>query len=204
MKTRWYFFTLAGIILALLSGGCTFNVGYNPSYLPVEAMKLGITGKSLVVLSEVDEQWNFASKPTSFTGGGTTLTVPLGEITKEIALRVFGAAFKEGADFKNQVGSGASYRLIIQPKVNKFSYGYYQLKNAGLAITPTVDVELHVVLSSPDGKTLLDKVYHDGPTEGATYFVSGQPQEKINQLLHQTIFKHMTDAALDARKSLAD
>ena len=202
MKSKGVFGLLA--LAALLLSGCTFNAGYNPAYLPVEAMKLGIAGKSLVVLSDVDAQWTFSGKPTSFTGGGTTLNLPLGEITKEVALRVFGAAFKDGADFRTSAENATGYRLIVRPKVNKFSYAYSQLKNLGFAITPVVDLDLHVVLLSPEGKTLLDKVYYSGPTEGANYVLSGQPQEKINQILHQTLFKYMTDAALDAKKALGE
>jgi len=187
-----------------MMAGCTFNAGYNPSYLPGEPMKLGLAGKSLVVLSEGDAQWIYSGKPTSFTGGASTLTLPLGEITKEIAVKVFGAAFKDGVDFRTNAENASGYRLIVRPKVNKFSYAYNQLKNLGFAITPIVDLDLHVVLVSPEGKTLLDKVYYGGPTEGASYAMSGQPQEKINQILHQTLFKYMTDAALDAKKALGE
>lgn len=202
MKSKYASRGLA--LLALLLAGCTFNAGYNPAYLPADAMKLGIKGKGLVVLSEADAGWTYSGKPTSFTGGGTTLTLPLGEITKQVALKVFGAAFKEGADFRSTADNTTGYRLIVRPKVNKFTYAYNQLKNLGFAITPTVEVELHVVLLSPEGKTLLDKTYASGPTEGASYVLSGQPQEKINQILHQTLFKHMTDAAQDAEKALGD
>ncbi len=41
-------------------------------------------------------------------------------------------------------------------------------------------------------------------TEGDTYVLSGQPSEKVNQILHQTLFKLMTDAALDAKAVLKD
>jgi hypothetical protein len=191
-------------VLALLLTGCTFNVGYNPSYLPTEPMKMGINGKSLVVLSDADAQWTYSGHPTSFTASGSTLTLPLGEITKQVALKVFGAAFKDGTDFRNNADNVTGYRLIVRPKVNKFTYAYNQLKNLGFAITPTIDMDLHVVLLSPEGKTLLDKIYYGGPVEGASYVMSGQPQEKINQILHQTLFKYMTDAALDAKKALGE
>lgn len=198
--------TCASILLSacILLAGCAFNAGYNPAYLPQEPLRMGINGKSLVVLSEADAQWSYSGHPTSFTGGGTTLTLPIGEITKQVALRVFGAAFKDGADYHASVENASGYRLIVKPKVNKFTYAYNQLKNLGFAITPTVDIELHVMLVSPDGSTLLDKTYGSGPTEGASYMVSGQPAEKINQILHQHLFKLMTDAAQDAKIALKD
>lgn len=186
----------------LLLSGCAFNAGYNPSYLPKESVRLGLEGKSLVVISEVDAQWQFSGKPTSFTGSGTTLTVPLGEITKQVALKVFGAAFTGGADFRHDALGAEGYRLIIKPKISKFSYEYNQLKNLGFAITPIVDVELSVELLAPDGTMLLTKTYGTGPTEGSTYAISGQPAEKINQILHLHLFKLMTDAAQDAKTTL--
>ena len=190
------------LALGLTLAGCSFNSGYNPSYLPAQAMALGISGKSLVVLDTVDANWTIKSSPTSFTGSATSLTVPMGEITRQIALKVFGSAFKDGADFRNASGDTSGYRLVIKPKVNKFTYAYNQLKNLGFAITPQVDLELHVTLIGPDGKTLLDKDYKSGLTEGDTYVISGQPAEKVSQILHQTLFKLMTDAALDAKKLL--
>jgi len=186
----------------LLLSGCAFNAGYNPSYLPANAARLGLNGKSLVVISEVDAQWQFSGKPTSFTGGGTTLALPMGEITKQVALKVFGAAFTGGADFRHDAAGAEGYRLIVKPKVNKFSYAYNQLKNLGFAITPIVDLELHVELLAPDGARLLSKTYGTGPTEGSTYAISGQPAEKINQILHLHLFKLMTDAAHDAQQVL--
>ena len=189
-----------GLLAAALlwSSGCSFNAGYNPAYL-TRPVSLNIPGKSLVVMTVEDTGWNLASKPTSFTGGATTLTLPLGEITRQIALKVFGAAFKEGADFKNSVDGAPSYRLIVQPKVANFSYAYNQLKNLGLAITPQVQLELHIRLISPDGGVLLDKSFSSGLTEGTAYVVSGQPAEKVNHILHQVLFKLMTDAALEAK-----
>ncbi|RXK55014.1 hypothetical protein ESB00_03695 [Oleiharenicola lentus] len=194
---------LFSVALLLLSG-CAFNAGYNPSYLPKDAVRLGLDGKSLVVISDVDAQWQFSGKPTSFTGGGTTLTLPMGEITKQVALKVFGAAFAGGADFRNDAAGAEGYRLIVKPKVNKFSYAYNQLKNLGFAITPIVDMELSVELLAPDGTTLLAKTYGGGPTEGSTYAISGQPAEKINQILHLHLFKLMTDAAQDAKVALKE
>jgi hypothetical protein len=190
------------LVATLLLAGCTFNAGYNPSYLPTQPLSLGIAGKSLVVLETGDANWTYTGNPTSFTGGGTRLTLPLGEITRQIALKVFGAAFKDGADFRNAAGDAAGYRLIVKPKVARFTYAYNQLKNLGFAITPQVELDLHVTLVSPDGRTLLDKNYASGLAEGGTYVVSGQPAEEVNQIVHLTLFKLMTDSVLDAKKVL--
>jgi hypothetical protein len=190
------------LIPLLLLCGCAFNAGYNPSYISAQPLQLGIGGKGLVVVNQTDAQWTYSGHPTSFTGSGTTLTVPIGEISKQIALRVFGAAFKEGVDFRDTAGETKGYRLVVEPKVAKFTYAYNQLKNLGFAITPQVEVQLHVVLTAPNGKTLADKFYSSGLVDGDSYMLSGQPAEKVNQLLHQTIFKLMTDAAMEAKQIL--
>ena len=194
--------TIVTVAIALLAGGCSFQAGYNPIYLSAQPMALGLSGKSLVVLEPADANWTFSGAPTSFTGGGTTLTIPIGEITKQIALRVFGAAFDGGADFRESAGATTGYRLVVKPKVSQFNYAYNQLKNLGFTITPQVEVELHVVLVHPSGSILVDKRYTSGKVDGSTYMISGQPAEKVNQILHQEIFKLMTDAALDAKRAL--
>lgn len=190
------------LVASALFSGCAFNAGYNPEYLPKEPLRLGIAGKGLVVMSEADAQWTFSGNPTTFTGGGTTLTIPLGEITKQVALKVFGSAFVDGAAYSTDAANAAEYRLVVKPKIAQFSYAYKQLKNLGFAITPTIDLQLNVVLVNPDGAIVLEKTYAPGPTEGASYMLSGQPSEKINQLLHQHLFKLMTDAAQDAKTAL--
>lgn len=195
---------LAAVSLSLFFTGCTTMVGYNPTYLPQDAAKLNLPGKSLVVMTDADAQWVYSGSPSTFTASATTLNIPMGEITKQVALRVFGAAFQEGADFRNSTTGSQGYRLVVEPKVASFTYAYKQLHNLGFAITPTVTVDLRVKLTAPDGQVLLERTYVSGPVEGASYALSGAPQEKINQLLHQTLFKLMTDAALEVRGKLAN
>lgn len=196
--------TLALIVAcaALSFAGCSFQAGYNPSYLPSQPLPLNVSGKGLVVVSVAEERRSFAEKPTSFTGGGTTLTLPIGEISKQIALKVFGAAFEDGVDFRNDPGDVAGYRVVIRPRVAKLSYAYNQLKNLGFALTPQTTIELEVTLSKPDGREIFAKTYSSGLVDGDTYVLSGQPHEKVNKLIHLTLFKLMSDAARDLKISL--
>lgn len=68
----------------------------------------------------------------------------MGEITRQIALQVLGSAFKGGADYRNSASDVTGYRLIVKPKLNRFSYAYNQLKNFSFAVTPQVNLELNV------------------------------------------------------------
>jgi len=190
-------------LFAVLISGCAFKAGYDPTYLPTSAMNLGIPGKALVVMEVSEEQRVYKDNPQSFTGSATTLSLPLGEITKQIGLKVFTAAFADGADFRNEGVPGADYRLIVKPRVARLDYYYNQLKNLGFAITPQLEMELSVVMLNGDGTVLLQNTYVSGRSEGDTYVLSGSPQEKVNKLIHLTLFKLMTDAAVDVQKSMS-
>lgn len=194
---------VTGALLALALAGCQFQAGYNPTYLPPSAMSLGIEGKALVVLDVGEEARVYSDNPRSFTGGGTTLSLPLGEITKQVAMKVFASAFKGGADFRNEAVAGADYRLVVKPRVSRLDYYYNQLKNLGFAITPQLEMELSVTMLRGDGTVLFERTYVSGRSEGDTYVVSGSPGEKVNKLVHMILFKLMTDAAIDVQKALA-
>jgi hypothetical protein len=191
----------AALLIVALSG-CSFQAGYNPAYLPSSAMNLGLDGKALVVLDVSEAARIYSDNPRSFTGGGSTLSLPLGEITKQVAIRVFAAAFKGGADFANQSAPGADYRLVVKPRVARLDYYYNQLKNLGFAITPQLEMELSVTMLHGDGTVLFERTYVSGRSEGDTYIVSGSPHEKVNKLVHLILFKLMTDAAVDVQKAL--
>lgn len=194
--------TTAALLAALISG-CAFKAGYDPTYLPASAMKLGIPGKALVVMEVGEEQRVYKDNPRSFTGGGTTLSLPLGEITKQIGLKVFTGAFADGAEFRNEAVPGADYRLIVKPRVARLDYYYNQLKNLGFAITPQLEMELSVAMLHGDGTVMFERTYVSGRSEGDTYVLSGSPQEKVNKLIHLTLFKLMTDAAVDVQKAMS-
>ena len=192
---------LVAFSVVLLSG-CTYKAGYNPSYISTAPTKLGIPGKALVVLEVGEEQRQFSESPKSFTGGGTTLELPIGEITKQIALKVFTAAFADGADFRNEADLTGGYKLIVKPRVSRLDYYYNQLKNLGFAITPQLEMELSVMMLGPDGSVIFEKTYNSGREDGDTYMISGSPAEKVNKLIHITLFKLMSSAATDVQAEL--
>ena len=82
-------------VLAALLGGCAPIATYNAAYITPpstpEAAKL--PGKALIYTTKADDDTPWAGRPTSFTGSATTLTIPLGLITREIAATVFGDSF---------------------------------------------------------------------------------------------------------------
>ncbi len=189
--------------LAMLSG-CALTATYDAAYITAPATPQidKLAGKALVYTVQTDDDLVWSGKPTSFTGGGTTLSIPLGVIAREIAAVVFGDAFREGAAKSNALTGSASYRVIVQPKVVAFSYEYNALKNAGFAITPTAVLTLEVSLLDPAGKLVNQRHYDSGTVETPAYFFSGAPGKEIGKAAHKALFELMTRAAQDVRASL--
>ncbi|MDJ0741682.1 MAG: hypothetical protein QNJ91_18395 [Gammaproteobacteria bacterium] len=185
---------------ALLSG-CSFNAGYNSTYLPPAGITTKIDENILIVMSEQEQDWVYSGNPASFTGGGTTLTMPLGNITKQIALEVFSRRFAS-ADAAVELPANGAYRIVVNPRVSRFEYAYNQLKNIGFAITPEVQLDLDVKLFDAGGAQVLAKTYESGIRSGDSYMVSGSPAEKINQAMHRALFALMEQAADDTVAAL--
>lgn len=182
---------LAGLALT----GCTYKVGYNPSYLPGPAGLQPIDGTAAVMISQEDEDSRFAGKPTSFTGSGTTLEVPTGLIVREIALSVFGEVFREGVKLERRLPEEHQYRAIITPHLGYIRYAYNQAKNLGFAITPQVELRLEVSVLDPSGNEILRREYSSGLIDGETYMINLSPQEAINKTIHITLHNLMIQAA---------
>jgi hypothetical protein len=194
------------VMLTVLLSGCSHVATYNPAYLsaPPPAASERMDGKVLVYTERADDNYVFSGNPTSFTGGATTLTVPLGQITREVAVYAFGRHFKDGADAGNSLESLAGYRAIIRPRVLSFTYEYNQLQNLGFAITPGVTLEIETQLLDQSGKTIYAKKHASALAQGQAYMVSGTPGERINQLVHETLYKLMDEAARDVKRALKE
>jgi hypothetical protein len=194
------------VILTVLLAGCSHVATYNPAYLSAAppAASERMDGKVLVYTERADDNYVFSGNPASFTGGATTLTVPLGQITREVAVYAFGRHFKDGADASNKLENLAGYRAIIRPRVLSFTYEYNQLQNLGFAITPGVTLEIETQLLDQSGKTVYAKKHAPGLAQGQAYMVSGTPGERINQLVHETLYKLMDEAARDVKRALKE
>ncbi len=194
-----------GLVLALsmmlLASGCAYNVGYSSTYLPAAETKERVPGEALIYMPSEDKDWVYSGHPTSFTGSASTLSIPLGDITQQIAVRVFAQYFST-VHAVGTLTDKAGYVVAVQPRVQRFEYAYNQLKHMGFAITPQVEVDLHVRAQDPAGKVVLDKLYASGKMEGETYMVSGSPAEKTNAIVHQALWRLMSQAATDIRSAL--
>jgi hypothetical protein len=191
----------AVLLMALLASGCAQMATYNAGYVgtPATPQDEKLAGKVLVYTERADDETPFVGPPTSFTGGGTQLTMPIGVIAREIAATVFGDLFRDGAVKANALDGATAYRVVVKPKVVSFSYEYNQLKNLGFAVTPTVVLTLEVSTLAADGRVLQRRRYDSGTVEMPAYLISGAPGEEIGKATHKAIYDLMLKAAADVR-----
>lgn len=191
-------------IALLVFAGCTTVGNYNPSFVGTPAsVDKPLPGKALVYVTETDANYIYKGKPTSFTGGGTTLSIGLGEITTRIAVSVFGNVFSEGAQHKSTLDEADQFTIVVTPKMTSFSYAYNQIKNLGFAITPQVDMSLDVKVNNLQGATVLQKTYESGMVDGETYMMSGSPGEEVSKAVHKALTSLMNQAAIDTYAAMS-
>lgn len=198
------FSILALIFLIILLNGCAYHVNYNPNYISNELSHISqtIDGKALIYTEIKQDEKLYSQKPSSFTGGGTTLHVKVGEILKNISVEVFSKKFKEGAYHSNKLQNAEDYSIIIRPEIFYFDYRYNQLKNLGFAITPEAKISLFVFLYDKQKKLISQKRYESDYLSSGSYIISFSPEERINQSIHQTIYKMLNEISFDVESSL--
>lgn len=139
MINTWLKRSLSLAIAMLVLAGCAMTSTYSQSYLAAARRPVAVQadGKALIVTSPEFDAYVYTGRPTSFTGSATTLTLPLAAIVKESATAAFADALKGGTDASNAIKDADRYTVIVAPKLASFGYEYNQLKNVGIAITPT-------------------------------------------------------------------
>jgi hypothetical protein len=194
---------LVAVSLLVMLVGCVEVVKYRAEYLPqIQANSPGqIEGKGLIYTDSSDDQYVFAGKAESVLSGGASLSMPLGEMNKEIAKVVFSGLFKSGVDTSNSLDKASEYRVIIKPRVTTFSWDLNTLRTAGFGATPQVKMQLNLQVFNQERKIIFEKTYDTGVVRGDYYF-GGRPGEKINKLTHTTLFNLMTTIAEDLRRDL--
>jgi len=151
----------------------------------------------VVFTSVTNDNYVYEGNPTSFTGGGSSIQIPLGLITKQIATNVFERMFENGVIQTSDLDSVQNYTVAITPTLSTFTYAYNQLQNAGMLVTPQVNVSIAVDLRKSDGSALRSMEYSSGIRDGDSYFMATNPAERINQLAHEVITELLNQAASD-------
>ncbi|WP_128106574.1 hypothetical protein [Azoarcus sp. DN11] len=169
----------------------------NPTYFQYQphSYDARISGVGAVEMPRATQEEVFSGKPTSFTGGGTTLTLPLGNITRDAANLAFKDVFSGGVRVVESASGAKDFIAVIRPKVSRFTYEYNQLKNVGFAVTPTAVISLSVTLADAEGKPRWERTFESGNFEGESYMISGSPGEEISKATHKAMMKVMQEAA---------
>lgn len=203
-RSRLKIFSIAAAVLLL--SACSHTGSYNSSYFEYAPQPVAekITGSAAIEMSREAQAATFTGKPTSFTGGGTTLTLPLGQIVKEASVLAFRDMFTDGIEVVEAVPPNAPYTMTIRPQVRSFSYEYNQLKNVGFAITPTAVVAIEVSAGAPGNPAAWTQVVDSGTVEGPAYFVTGAPGEEIAKVAHKAVLKTLQKAAASAYEKMRD
>jgi hypothetical protein len=201
-------FVLVGGILAIkmatvaaalaTCAACTTTGRYDPKYfapLPIASDKV-LAGRALIQMTAEDEAYVFSGRPTTVVGSAGTLVLPLGQMTREAALNVFGAVFRGGSEAATAVPPARKgFAVIVSPRVERFSYayGFGELRPA-LAIS--------VAVLDPEGRTLLDRRTYE--STGSAAVSREQPVESISRTMQLLVQSLMLRAATDARARLVE
>ncbi len=199
----------AGAALLCLLGACSYEVGFQPGYLPEEKPQFIADAKVLIVMPLEQQAFVYSGPPDSKTGDFTTLTVPLGAIVKDIAEDVFTECFSEGVEIATERPSDGDYVVAIEGDIPDFVYRYTKIIEQGFDegdqdswIVPEVDISFNARAYDRGGKLILEKTYDSGVTAGESYRVTSKPSERINETLHETLHALMVQLAEDVKPLL--
>ncbi len=200
---------VAALAAAIALGGCAYEIGYRPVYLPSAAPSYVAQGKLLVVMPEEQRAFIYEGPPSSRTGDYTTLVVPIGNIVQEIASHVFGECFAYGVEFAAGREGHDDHVLAIEGDMQQFMYAYDRVIDAGFNgeradvwTVPEVQISFAVKAYNRAGEQVLDKVYDSGVMAGEEYLVTSKPAERINRVLHATLHNLMLQLVADVRPLL--
>lgn len=174
---------------------CTSTHSYNPTYFTDPMVTGTKDGSGSVLLSSSDANTPSKANPASFTGGATSVSVPLNLIVAEAAVKAFDRALQGSVARVEQPTPGSGY--LITPALASFSYKYDQLSNLGFAVTPKVTMQVRVRVTDPSGAVVLEKTYARQDVSGGTYVASLKPAERINRAFHEAALSIMAEAAND-------
>ncbi|UCU92310.1 hypothetical protein [Hydrogenophaga taeniospiralis] len=185
--------------------GCAFKANYNPSYFGsnTTTYESKIPGVAAIEASDDVKNETFTSSPTSFTGGGTKLTLPVGEIVTQAALLSFRDIFSGGAEIIEPGKYTSSHSVIVKPKFRSMTYEYNQLKNLGFAVTPTASVSIELNVEGLTKKSIVNEIYESGAVESEAYFATASPGDEISKAFHKAVIGIARKSADSVHKSIS-
>jgi hypothetical protein len=167
--------SLVGIVAGLLAGGCStpIRVGFDPDSLAAAPRREAtpMADKALLVMAAEDAGWVYEGVSANRMENHLKLSFEVGEITRQAAQQVLGAAYNQGVEYRNEAGDARGFAVIVTPKVDKFTFGWKQVLQAerlllalipfmgySPQVQPWIEMEMHVEFRAPDGPAIWQSV----------------------------------------------
>ena len=154
-----------------------------------------VDGRALILTTAGDDAFVYSARPTGTLGSATRLELPLGVITREAALRVFGELFTGGATASSDASRAEGCRGVISPRPIAFDHRYGWT-------TARFHVAVHVALLDERGQPLLEKLYDSGWLEAPRRHGERSAGRAIEREAHVAIQRLMLAAAADVKARL--
>ncbi|MBK9516168.1 MAG: hypothetical protein IPO09_02220 [Anaeromyxobacter sp.] len=186
--------TLVPVSLALLLAGCATIGTYQPAYFDQDgtAEAPAMDEPILVVTGAAEDGLVFKGGPTTSTGSGHILELPLGVIVREAALRAFGEVSRGGARHGSQRPEGPLLQVVVTPRVITFDWAWQaEVFGAG---SPQVRLEVSVSRLDGAGQVAWERRYQFIEEQSLGFSAVG---DLLSWLTHQAAQKAMRRAARD-------
>ena len=192
------------ITAVVAASGCiTRTASYTPAYVPAARPAAQVPGRAVLLVESPDADYVYSGRPDSFHAGGTTLVMPLGRISTEIAQQVFGGVFSGGCVSVPQIDRTSDPAAIIKVRPLSYWYGFNQIRNLTMAITPQVRLSLEVSLMDSSRNSYFQQVYDSGVVSDTTTLDTLRPGETINKHTHRIVADLMGKAAADIARTVS-
>lgn len=208
----------SALILPFLLGGCAAEVAFDPEYVSPATPSYLAEAEIVILLHDHDLEYVYDGAADSLVGQSTSLTMPIGDIMREISAHVFQSCFMFGVVFTEELVPDMRYIIAIEPEIRDFSYRFDRRIEEGFVdvtstddgfaetpfstITPSVQFEVGLTAYNSSGDVVLENTYQSGRVAGESYVTSNRPYELINATFHAALQDIMLTVAEDIRPLL--
>lgn len=177
---------------------CTTTGTYDARFfapLPIASEKK-LDGRALIQMTAEDGAYVFSGRPTSFVGSAMTVALPLGQMTREASLNVFGTLFRGGAEAKPFGSVPPGYQVVVSPRIERFSHSY------GIGdFRPAIAISVSVL--DPEGRSL-DRRTYEFSGSASTPLPRETQAEYTSRAVQVIIQSLLVRAAADVRARLVE
>jgi len=195
-----------GILLASVPiFGCTYQSGYNPSFIPDDEPEFISDADVILFISEDQATLEYNESSTNFFASGTKLSIPLGIILREVSAEVLRDKFAGGIVYTNDSSTASRCCVTIAPSITRLDYRY-----SGWASGLLVELDLHVEFRDRSGAPFFSHTYVSGVVEERnvggtrTQAITSVTADQFSAIVHREIYGLLASALTDARQLIID